>query len=631
MPEQDDQLPPLTYLLHDGSLGEGLLADVANEAYITALEAGQHESIPRGSRVLLCLSDERIRHLAEEAIAAEWEVGVLPHPEARQAMAALGVKGKFGDVVRYYADRRSGPVDVLFCNGELVYSSVVIGRVLALRPNDINRHQTTWSMLLGAMKGLTDLRLKAYKLKTGKDREIRTAALGMVALGHTQSALLEYAFTDELAVIDGRLALLSLSPRSIVSYLLFILRLLMPGKISLSQLPASLSLIQTDRLHISAPRGTEYLLDGKPVHTSEIELEMRGNALQLLPGPALNVRRAEEARSAKETVRMNHVPEGEGVGALLEKHLPLFTHATEVEYRELFVALRDSAKVTQSLRVLMVLSVLLAMAGLYANSAPVIIGAMILAPLMSPIVSLAMGLARTDLMLIRQAGRAVAVGTGWGLATAVLFAWVMPLETPTPEMQSRMSPTLLDLVIAVLSGVAGAYANAKEQIAKSLAGVAIAVALVPPLSVAGIGLGWGDWDMAGGALLLLATNLVGIALAGAATFLVLGFAPFKRARTGIGYSLAIMAIIAVPLTLSFSHLVQRDRILEQVPLGPMQLTGIQVEIRDVEVTLGEPHLVYVVLSSENDIKAPQVDELKRVITQRVGEPVVLEVNYNIRR
>ena len=79
----------------------------------------------------------------------------------------------------------------------------------------------------------------------------------------------------------------------------------------------------------------------------------------------------------------------------------------------------------------------------------------------------------------------------------------MPIDNLTAEMQSRISPTLLDLAVAVVSGIAGAYAHAKEEIAKSLAGVAIAVALVPPLSVAGIGVGWGDWDMASGAFLLL--------------------------------------------------------------------------------------------------------------------------------
>jgi uncharacterized membrane protein len=82
--------------------------------------------------------------------------------------------------------------------------------------------------------------------------------------------------------------------------------------------------------------------------------------------------------------------------------LPLFSHASEEEYRDLFVSLRENAVLSSPFLVLMVLSVLLALTGLYANSAPVIIGAMILAPLMSPIISFAMGLARTDSSLLRS-------------------------------------------------------------------------------------------------------------------------------------------------------------------------------------------------------------------------------------
>ena len=266
----------------------------------------------------------------------------------------------------------------------------------------------------------------------------------------------------------------------------------MAKKISLTQLPSSLSLIQTDRLHIAAPKGTEYLIDGKPVHTSEIEFTVLKDRLCLLPGPALVPGQEEQKTVFKETVRLNDIPQDKGATPLLSGHLPIFSHATEDEYRDLFVSLRENAKVTPSYQVLMVLSVMLALSGMYANSAPVIIGAMILAPLMSPIVSLAMGLARSDPSLMRAALRALLVGIAWGLACGVFVTWIMPLEVPTAEMKARMSPTLLDLMVAVISGVACAYANAKEEVAKSLAGVAIAVALVPPLSVAGIGLGWGD-------------------------------------------------------------------------------------------------------------------------------------------
>ena len=457
----------------------------------------------------------------------------------------------------------------------------------------------------------------------------------MVVLGHTQSSLAERSFSENLSIADGRLSLLALAPRSVISYLWFLLRLLLPNKISLSQLPASLGLIQSDRIVLEAPQGTEYLLDGKPVHATQIDFVVLEEKLRLLPGPALVPRQDEKKSSDKETVRLNHIPEGEAARPLVGRKLPMFSHASEEDYRELFVSLRDNATATSSYQVLMVLSALLALTGLYANSAPVIIGAMILAPLMSPVVSLAMGLARTEPNLIRSALRTLLIGVAWGLACGMVLAWIMPLDVPTAEMRARMSPTLLDLLVAVVSGVAGAYAHAKDEIAKSLAGVAIAVALVPPLSVAGIGLGWADWNMAGGALLLLTTNLVGIALAASATFLVMGFAPFKRARTGLGITLLIMVVISVPLFVAFTHLVEKDRILTQiklqVPAGQVELAGLPVSVADIKVTVGDPLLVRVVLSSPVRLDETHVDELKEMISNRIGRPILLEAQLNMRR
>lgn len=618
------------YLIHDTNLRAEDKAELSALGSVSFVPWADRETPPKAARVFLYLGDEMLRELAALALERQWEVGVLPHPEANQAMAPLGVKGDLKQVFSHYLDARVIDAEALTCNGELVFSSVVIGRVLALRPYDINRPPDTWSLLAGALRGLGKLKLAPYTLTTGKEREIHLAALGMVVVGQSRSSLVHRQFTEELGTGDSRLALLALAPRSIASYLFFLLRLLWPKKIKLSQLPNSLSLIQTDRLHIAAPKGAEYLLDGKPVHTSELEFQVLKQRLRLLPGPAM-VLREEGKPNDKETVRLNHVPVEDAAGPLLTRTLPLFSHATEEEYRELFVSLRDNARVTPSYQVLMVLSVMLALAGLYANSAPVIIGAMILAPLMSPIVSLAMGLARSDSSLMRSSLRTLSVGVAWGLACGVLMAWITPLEIPTAEMRARMSPTLLDLMIAVLSGVACAYANAKDEIAKSLAGVAIAVALVPPLSVAGIGLGWGDWNMAAGASLLLVTNLVGIALAASATFLVLGFAPFKRARTGLGISLLMLLLISAPLTLSFYHLVSREDILEHVPRGHIQLGDLLVHIERADVRLGEPVTVSLVLTSERNVQATHVDELKAIITEEVGVPIKIEVQSNILR
>ena len=633
MDETSDQTPPKQlHVLHDSKLDvERLQGDAADTPFL-ATPWADREAIEPGARVLLFLGDEQIRDLAPLALEKQWEVGLLPHPEAHRASTALGVKGRLAELLAFYRDSAVVEVDALVCNDELVFSSVVIGQVLALRPYDINRPQTNWSLVRGALKGLRELKLNPYKLETAKERTIHIAALGLVVVSQTQSSLIGRSFSEDLSITDGRLSMLALAPRSIFGYLAFLLRLLLPGRLSLSKLPASMALVQTNRLHIQAPQGTEYLLDGKPVHATEIEFSVLEQRLSLLPGPALNTRHEERASTDKETVRLNDMPVEEAARPLVAtRHLPLFSHATEEEYRELFVALRASANATSSYQVLMVLSVLLALTGLYANSAPVIIGAMILAPLMSPVVSLAMGLARTEVGLIRTSVKTLAIGVAWGLGCAVLLAWAMPLDLPTDEMRSRMSPTLLDLLVAVISGVAGAYASAKEEIAKSLAGVAIAVALVPPLAVGGIGLGWGEWQMAGGALLLLLTNLVGIALAASATFLVMGFAPFERARRGLTVTLGILLVIAIPLYISFNHLVEKDRLLSQIPRGEMILAGAPVEVANVSVKAGDPWVVRVVLSSPQRLDHYHVEMLKQIISERAGYEVLVEAQFSVRR
>lgn len=623
--------PVFLYLVHDASLELNSVVELACDHGLQAVPWADRETIPAQARVLLLLGDEQIRDLATLALARAWEIGVLPHENAPEANTAMGVKGDIPSLIEHYRQCEPVAADAITCNGELMFSSVVIGRVLSLRPYDINLRQTNGNILRGALKGLTKLRMHSFKLTTRKEQNMQLAALGMVGCGHTQSSLAGRRFDDTLSTADGRISLLVLAPRSVLSYLWFIVRLLMPGKMSLSRLPPSLGLVQSDSIKLTASKGIEYLLDGKPVQAKEIQLLVLEQRLSLLPGPLLGIPKKAPQKNDRETIRLNNIPVNEGAKPLTEKPMPFFSHAGEDEYRELFRSLRDSAQPSSTFQVLMILSVMLALMGLYANSAPVIIGAMILAPLMAPIVSLAMGLARSEPNLIRGSLRTMLIGVVWGLLCAVLLSWAMPLDRPTPEMVSRMSPNLLDLMIAVISGIAGAYAFAKEEIAKSLAGVAIAVALVPPLSVAGIGLGWGNWEMARGAFLLLSTNLVGIALAASVTFLVLGFAPFGRARRGLGATLMVVALISAPLYISFGHLVEQNKILARVPAGSLVLGSSKVNVSRVNVILEQPPLISVVLSSSERLTDAQLDEFKKILTQSVGHPIQLEAQLNIRR
>jgi len=120
----------------------------------------------------------------------------------------------------------------------------------------------------------------------------------------------------------------------------------------------------------------------------------------------------------------------------------------------------------------------------------------------------------------------------------------------TPEMQARLHPSLLDLLVAFISGVAGAYAKSHKEIIESLAGVAIAVALIPPLAVAGIGLGRGNFFFFSQAFLLYLTNLIGIILAATFTFRFLGYSSAIGNKRGILLVLVITLLIGIPLYLT---------------------------------------------------------------------------------
>jgi uncharacterized membrane protein len=223
--------------------------------------------------------------------------------------------------------------------------------------------------------------------------------------------------------------------------------------------------------------------------------------------------------------------------------------------------------------------------------------------------------------MLKESFITITAGTLVSLAFAAIVSLIIPLKVLTPEIEARLSPTLLDMGIAVSSGIAAAYAHSNEGIAKSLAGVAIAVALVPPLAVSGIGIGWWDWDVFSGAILLYATNLAGIILFGGLTFLLLGFAPFKRAKMGLVYTLIIVVLVAVPLSLSF------DRIMQEASIT-RALEGTTIDnvvLRDVQIRFGKQMVVSLRLVGPEALEPERIQSIKEEIEDKINQPVVLEV------
>lgn len=192
---------------------------------------------------------------------------------------------------------------------------------------------------------------------------------------------------------------------------------------------------------------------------------------------------------------------------------------------ELVEKLETNSKFNFDFCALISLSTLIAALGLADNSTAVVIGAMLVAPLMTPLVGIGFALIQGNLDLIRKARWAVLIGFANAFAIGVLIGLLKMLfddMQTTPEMAGRDSPGPLDLFVALASGVAGAYAMSRKGLNGAIPGVAIAAALIPPIATSGMSLAMGNFELFGGSLMLFLTNVVFIVLGTAMVFWSVG-------------------------------------------------------------------------------------------------------------
>jgi uncharacterized hydrophobic protein (TIGR00271 family) len=177
------------------------------------------------------------------------------------------------------------------------------------------------------------------------------------------------------------------------------------------------------------------------------------------------------------------------------------------------LALRPDANWAFRFGLMQALSVIIAVVGLTGDSAAVVIGAMLVAPLMTPLMALAASLAMGWHQRMLRSAVVVTLASGGSVLLAFLLASLVPGDGITEEVLRRTSPGTGDLVVALAAGVAGAYGTVRSDVSASLPGVAVAVALVPPLATIGVTLEAGERGLASGAGLLFVTNLSAIVLA----------------------------------------------------------------------------------------------------------------------
>ncbi len=220
---------------------------------------------------------------------------------------------------------------------------------------------------------------------------------------------------------------------------------------------------------------------------------------------------------------------------------------------------------------LMSFAAVIASMGVITDSTAVVIGAMLIAPLMTPLMGMAMSLvmgwprrlSRSALIAVGGIALAIAIGVLLGLIAPT----VIDVDTNT-QILARSSPTILDLITAIGAGAAGAYGLSRPDVSDSLPGVAIAISLVPPLTVVGIAYSQGAWADGNGALLLFVTNMLAILIMGGITFVVTGVTPVARAadhqhrvRTAIAAVATAAAIVVGALLLNGAQIA--SNLLEQ--------------------------------------------------------------------
>ena len=180
--------------------------------------------------------------------------------------------------------------------------------------------------------------------------------------------------------------------------------------------------------------------------------------------------------------------------------------AKEKQDLDVYQVLSQGARPTAEYYVLIVLSCLIATMGLVQGSVAVIIGAMIIAPLMTPILAFSLGVIWGDLSLMRVAFSSLLKGAVLAVLMSGALAFVVPVSRFSAEIVSRANPSLFDIIVALASGALAAYGYANKKVSSALTGIAIAVALMPPLCTVGIGLGKLDFRIASGAAVLFAIS-----------------------------------------------------------------------------------------------------------------------------
>lgn len=284
-------------------------------------------------------------------------------------------------------------------------------------------------------------------------------------------------------------------------------------------------------------------------------------------------------------------------------------------------------------------SSIIATLGLLTGNVVVVIGAMLMAPLFWPLLGVTMATITTRRHLLQKSLKFLFLSIGLAVFISWLITAITPISEISQEIKLRANPTLLDLFIALSTSIIAVLAVSYPQVSNSIAGVAISISLLPPLSVIGISLAFQSWQIFQGALLLFGANISAIVFSGIVTLYFLGVKPHrsdeqKRWRLGMAVSAIFLLLIAIPLTIYFREAIEQAQMRTSIKTALVQelrqlYEDAQIGNLTVNFSLGKNQVnieATVYLPEGNFFTVGQKNNLTQALGQITNRDINLQLN-----
>lgn len=299
-----------------------------------------------------------------------------------------------------------------------------------------------------------------------------------------------------------------------------------------------------------------------------------------------------------------------------------------VDHKEVMAKIGDESGWSPRYAFMILMSAGIAVLGLLLSSSAVVIGAMLISPLMNPILGFGFSLATFDFRETRRCLTALAVGSALAVAFTGLIVLLSPLKETTAEILSRTRPNLFDLLVALFSALAGTFAVIKGR-GGTIVGVAIATALMPPLAVVGYGLATWNIPVLGGALALFVTNFVTIALSATIMARLYGFGHSLSSHQSWLQSAILMTVfgvLAVPLGVSLTRITMEAVTVNQVRAFLADQFGARSRVTQLSIDFDVSPIIVRSVVIAPPTASKQSHDLEVGLETKLGRPITLQVD-----